>query len=102
MYKVYVCIYVLILHDSSCFKYMHMSDKGTWIDMCMCVSIRYNHSYVVTDAYAREPQGDIDPDEDWFEESHWLVEDNKITGIKMKVCYVCMNLCMHITAPYTS
>ena len=30
----------------------------------------------------REPQGDIEPDEPWFAEAHWLVEDGKITGIR--------------------
>lgn len=33
----------------------------------------------------REPEGEIDPNEPWFEESHWLIEGGKITGIKLNV-----------------
>lgn len=33
----------------------------------------------------REPEGDYDPDEPWWQETHWLIENGKITGIKMSV-----------------
>ena len=33
----------------------------------------------------REPEGDVDAEQPWFSESHWLIEGGKITGIKL-VC----------------
>ena len=33
----------------------------------------------------REPQGDIEPDEPWFVELHWLVENGKVAGIISKI-----------------
>jgi hypothetical protein len=31
----------------------------------------------------REPEGDYDPNEPWWSESHWLVENGKITGVRI-------------------
>ncbi len=31
----------------------------------------------------REPEGDYDPNEPWWSESHWLIEDGKITGVRL-------------------
>jgi hypothetical protein len=31
----------------------------------------------------REPKGEVDPNAQWFTESHWYVEDSKITGVRV-------------------
>jgi hypothetical protein len=57
----------------------------------------------------REPQGDIEPDEPAYMEVHWLVEGDKITGIRAAIkptqagffCLFCSIFCIYFGAAFT-